>query len=565
MHPSRANRPLTTPIAVSLGRWILRYLFANLIDEELRRDEDYRRKLNEGVEKRQAATGRPKAPTSIPLPQPEIAGWAPSDAAATPKANGLQLPSPTPGLAINQATPGPGGGLAGVPETAAATPMSPAEKRTSYASRVSNDDYFAAGISPVDTAPKPTGAPATPAADAADASKEKDKEKEKASDGAKSPGTPFGKKFRMSFGTKKLGRSASHSAQEKPAVVDEKAEESESSSTHEKEVEDNLYGVVQKIHNEYDRRLAEAPDQIVETGMTPSLPSETPVLKLPPNTKIFIQEETSGSVANVYEGTVGGVGKDVALIEQKGPMWLGHVLLQNQIPFKEPSKISFVLHPLGDLPPVASTDGNNRLNANRMLRVKKILSYVSERIEQQPAEPEDKALKPEEYLELYCNDQVSEGRRAHPGSLPRASADAEAQTTAAGSPHEPGNPEDSRLEGRQRHCPALQVQRPQGDPPGPASVVGARAGDGRRAGRRRCGTHLGRSLPGGSSCRLGYVGSVVSPRRRQPTVAHLSCHCITPCWPHPVKRCRLSCLFVSIYFLNSTYFVYCDTRASDAS
>lgn len=41
-----------------------------------------------------------------------------------------------------------------------------------------------------------------------------------------------------------------------------------------------------------------------------------------------------------------------------------------------------------------------------MLRVKKILAYVAERIDPQPEELEPDALKPEEYLELYCNDQV---------------------------------------------------------------------------------------------------------------------------------------------------------------
>jgi len=52
---------------------------------------------------------------------------------------------------------------------------------------------------------------------------------------------------------------------------------------------------------------------------------------------------------------------------------------------------------------------NNRLNANRMLRVRKILAYVAERIEPQPEEtqeanPDD--LRPEEYLELYCNNTL---------------------------------------------------------------------------------------------------------------------------------------------------------------
>ena len=116
-------------------------------------------------------------------------------------------------------------------------------------------------------------------------------------------------------------------------------------------------------------------------------------------------EETSGGSANLYQGTVENLGRDADIIEQKAPMWLGDVLLQNQIPLKDPVKISFILQPLGDLPPIA-TDGNSRLNANRMLRVKKILAYVSERIE--PEQEEDpNALKPEEYLELYCNDQVS--------------------------------------------------------------------------------------------------------------------------------------------------------------
>lgn len=50
-----------------------------------------------------------------------------------------------------------------------------------------------------------------------------------------------------------------------------------------------------------------------------------------------------------------------------------------------------------------------------MLRARKILSYVAERIEQQPTKEElekmesegETRMKPEEYLDLYCNGQVS--------------------------------------------------------------------------------------------------------------------------------------------------------------
>lgn len=52
---------------------------------------------------------------------------------------------------------------------------------------------------------------------------------------------------------------------------------------------------------------------------------------------------------------------------------------------------------------------NNRLNANRMLRARKILAYVAERIEPAPvdgSEPDESAMKPEEYLELWCQNQI---------------------------------------------------------------------------------------------------------------------------------------------------------------
>ncbi|TQW00147.1 WD repeat protein [Cordyceps javanica] len=374
---------------ISLGRWILRYLFANLIDEEIKRDEAYRHKINEEVEKKIAA-----AASSTPATTPGTLSVGLTDSTATPRAEGLQ-PAFTPGI-----------GIAGTPAVAVESSSASQTGRPS----ADKGDYFTAGIAPVDN---PTTI-RTPAPDTAEGktstdNTDKPKEKEKPADGAKSPSTPFGKKFRMSFSSKKLGRSASQALQEKPVVVDEKAVESESSSNHEKEVDDSFYGVIQKIRNEYEKQLTESPDKPVETRVTPSLPADTPVLKLPPGTKVIIQEETSGGSSNVYQGTVESVGRDADIIEQKAPMWLGDLLLQNQVPFKEPIKISFVLHPLDGLPAVA-TDGSSRLNANRMLRVKKILGYVAERIEPPPG-PDDEAdaqMDPEEYLELYCNEQLLE-------------------------------------------------------------------------------------------------------------------------------------------------------------
>lgn len=349
-------------------------------------------------------------PMSVAIPE-ETSEWQTMEsAAATPRANGNHYPPMTLGMGIAMATPG---------FADASSPMGPADKRSSQLSRASveKEDYFSNAISSADTnqAAKPAQTPAPEAS--AEAGKTpatengKEKEKEKEPSQAKTPGTPFGKKFRMgmSFGTKKLGRSASSTAPEKPAVVDEKAEESESSSNHEKEFDDSFLGVIQRIRNEYEKQLSDNPDKPVETKVTPSLPSETPVLKLPPGTKVIIQEERSGGSAELYRGTVETVGADADVIEQRAPLWLGDVLLTNTIPYKDPVKVSFVLYPYGDsLPGIATADGNNRLNANRMLRVKKILAYVAERIDPaNPEHPDPDALKPEEYLELYCNEQVS--------------------------------------------------------------------------------------------------------------------------------------------------------------
>ncbi len=510
---------------------MLRYLFANLIDEEIRRDEAFRQKLNEGATKRIAA-GRVAPPLAIAIPSNP--GWAPGDASsATPRAVS-QYPPATPGLAIGLATPGSPAPPVG-PEGFAA--LSPLEKRASYISRPSmeREDYFSDAIQSPDGGPKPAPAPGTEAAapaadqpakqaetptpnpkDAKDGSKEKDKDTTKSS-------TAF-KKLRMgmSFSTKKLGRSLSATTAEKPAVLDEKAEESESSSNHEKEFDDSFLGVLQKLHAEYEKLASESPDTPVDSRLTPSLANDTPVLKLPPATQVIIQEETSGGSAEIYRGTVASVGcaTDADAIEARAPRWLGEALLLNALPLKEPVKISFVLHPWGGLlPPIVSADGNNRLNANRMLRVKKILAYVAERIDPVPegAEVEEGALKPEEYLELYCNEQVSlpypyppalaapSYPTPHPPFCPSTNPN-----LVATKQNVPSNPPHPGLARRQRRGAALQGQRQEGDSHAACCYCcccWSRCGGGVQGGG--CGRWGGAAGEGGREA-VGYGGLVCS-------------------------------------------------------
>jgi WD repeat-containing protein 48 len=310
-------------VLVNLGKWVLRHIFSRLIDEMIKRDEVFRKELNENIKK---SGQRANAPTSIQMPSSPMASWQEnSGSAATPRANGNSYPM-TPGMGIGVATPAPLNHLPGVPEDGA-----PLDKRASQMSRASAEktgDYFSSTPIATEAGSKPA---ATPSESQDSKAPKSPADADKEANG-KDSSNVFGKKFRMgmSFGSKKLGRSASTNT-EKPVVVEEKVEDGSETSENgekEKEVDDSFFGVVQKIRNDYEKALQENPEQQVESGITPSLPNEAPVLKPPPLTTVIIQEETSGGSADLYRGTVATVGEDASLIEERAPMWLGEVLLR---------------------------------------------------------------------------------------------------------------------------------------------------------------------------------------------------------------------------------------------
>lgn len=311
---------------VNLGKWILRYIFSRLVDEQIKKDEAFRAELNETVKARQESI----PPNSINIPpNASMTTWD-KQGNVTPRANGNQYPM-TPGMGIGIATPAPGSHLPSVSEDGGSL-----DKRRSQASRSSAEkpDYF--GNSAI--ASEPPKQPVITSNENQEASKTLAVDTEKENNG-KDSSTSFGKKLRMgmSFGTKKLGRSASTTL-EKPIVVDESKDKatdegSESSEAGdkplaEKEVEDNFNGVIQKIRYEYERLVVESPAQEVESGITPSLVDETPFLRIPGGTTVIIQEETSGGVKDLYRGSVETAGEDADVIGERAPMWLGDLLLK---------------------------------------------------------------------------------------------------------------------------------------------------------------------------------------------------------------------------------------------
>lgn len=329
---------------VNLGKWILRWLFAPLVDEEIQRDAQYRTTAMAKAEEMAKQNMNTTAPMDIPTTDGSRGFGTSLDPSMSSLRQGYDtLGSPT--------TPGFGIGFANSPGSFAATPMfnqsssqnntnhfgtSPGELSDFMTSQQNADptrssmsdkssDYFSSrmqGLPPLDTdralsttpgEPTPTALPQSPA--------EPDKEERKRG------GSLFGKKFRMDF-PKKLGRTSS---EVKPQIQEEKVEESDKSSVKEEKVfENNLSGYIDRIRHEYEESLAANSSQELVSAFSPSHESETPVLAIPSRTAVFIQEESGDTAvaSDLYRGSVGRISQEVDKLEKSIPLWLADLLLK---------------------------------------------------------------------------------------------------------------------------------------------------------------------------------------------------------------------------------------------
>ncbi|BGP04746.1 hypothetical protein JCM10049v2_000548 [Rhodotorula toruloides] len=125
-------------------------------------------------------------------------------------------------------------------------------------------------------------------------------------------------------------------------------------------------------------------DTVFARPLAPCPFVEAPPTQYAPDMAIIISEETGDAWSVKYRGLVGTSYEDMGVLEQKAPLWLLDFLLGNRIPAKEPVKVSFILQPwkgegyqsLPELP-----NNNARLTANRSLRVRKVCSYVADKLD----------------------------------------------------------------------------------------------------------------------------------------------------------------------------------------
>ncbi|KAI9006960.1 hypothetical protein DFJ74DRAFT_690074 [Hyaloraphidium curvatum] len=173
-------------------------------------------------------------------------------------------------------------------------------------------------------------------------------------------------------------------------------------------------------------------DGSVETPAEPQHPSDvnyrdTPPLELPPDVPVIVSVEESNeasSFLDLYRGTICSMGNldEVERLKQVIPTWVYEFTVEGKANVKEAQKMSFQLFAYPDcgLPELPS--GNNRLSANRMLRIRKLLSYIVEKLDLDPLNPRSIAskfvpvservqgMKPEAWLELWLGDRPLSAR-----------------------------------------------------------------------------------------------------------------------------------------------------------
>ena len=291
--------------------------------------------------KQRDSEAQTERPTNIQLPTTNFNAWnqatsGPASVSTIKASNGFQLPH-TPGLAIGLATPSlpPQSANRNSQPNPHMTPTTEEggslEKTQTQTQRSSahEPDYFGSGASNTNGTLNGNGKPAS--------TEGSSEAKEETVTSPTEPDTPakkskgmFGKKFNMTFNMKKFSTGTAIVEPAKPSV-DEKAQDSDSHSTKtiDKTIEDNFYGSLQRLRQGYENQVAMGVTKL-ESHITPSLPSDTPVLKPPASTTILIQEDQpeAGGVADLFEGKVGSLGQQADLIEKAAPMWLAEILLR---------------------------------------------------------------------------------------------------------------------------------------------------------------------------------------------------------------------------------------------
>ena len=354
-----------------------------MLKEEIKRDELCRQELVQGT---RPAPGLAHNHTPSSIIVPRLDQNLKDAKEGDEQADGSESVPKTPGLSIGVATPG-----APTPGTAtssnALSPLAKEPGTQHQRSTSAEDSGFAATKPHGYFSPNGTSRPLGSTAE--QDTKEAIPQSEKGAEVL--PGSPtddrdeknkasvFVKKLQRNLSNMKLGLGGSDG---KPAATptDSGSEEpsERASQKEQKEFEYNFYGVLQKLRDGYEEQIQTSPGRPVLTSICLLHTDELPLLTPPPYTLVLLQDDDpdAGGIVDTYQNTVKDLGGDADMIEKLAPAWLGEVLLRvgqdpslglvprlihckNQIPYKDPVKVSFTLQPVdNELPGISIADGS---------------------------------------------------------------------------------------------------------------------------------------------------------------------------------------------------------------
>lgn len=383
----------------NIGRWMLKALFQGLIDAEKLAD------ASERAKPKSRKPGRLDLGNLVATPQwTDSATSTPRGAAGTPafgSKNPYAMAMSTPGASIGLATPAPT--YNPKPNGSHQSQGSMSSLDTMASPTTPGGDYFSSPHGSRDPDATPIGAdpPTTPGS---------------------VPKTPGGSSLMKNMKWLRSSKGAKSSASEtkKTSVTIPNMSPSPATMASTPNIVPNLIpGNFKEFVDQQRRKFAEEQQQpvgaaVIEKPKTWIQDLEPmPELHIPPNVNVSLAnfQPGEGEAKDLYRGTVGGLAGDLDNLRRILPVWLGQILLLNEVPPQmanlESNKhyFSFLPHPCSKLQnPFGGTPTSLvRLGAARSLRIRKALTYISQRLGPEVVEQEGAGKSEEEWLEIVVN------------------------------------------------------------------------------------------------------------------------------------------------------------------
>lgn len=108
---------------------------------------------------------------------------------------------------------------------------------------------------------------------------------------------------------------------------------------------------------------------------------------MPATTALLISEETrdAGAWVVTYRSQVSSTERDMEALEMNSPQWMLEYLFTSRTRVKDPVKLTFILEPAPNSGLKEMPEGTTRLSASRVLRARKIMAFIFDKLNLAPA------------------------------------------------------------------------------------------------------------------------------------------------------------------------------------